>query len=74
VIFLSKQSKTGIDETYNSVILNYKIFYEDTFCILALIFSTFCFAQKEFQPKNSKINETVEGDLDGDKILKSNSL
>lgn len=41
---------------------------KNTFCILALIFSIFCFAQKEFQPKNSKINETVEGDLDGDKI------
>jgi hypothetical protein len=39
-----------------------------TFCTLALIFSTFCFAQKEFQPKGSTINETVDGDLDGDKI------
>jgi len=39
-----------------------------TFCFLTLIFSTFCFAQKEFQPKGSTINETVDGDLDGDKI------
>lgn len=39
-----------------------------TFCTLALIFSTFCFAQKEFQPKGSTINETIDGDLDGDKI------
>jgi hypothetical protein len=39
-----------------------------TFCFLALIFSTFCFAQKEFQPKSSAVNETVDGDLDGDKI------
>lgn len=39
-----------------------------TICILSLIFSTFCFAQKEFQPKDSTINETVDGDLDGDKI------
>lgn len=38
------------------------------FCILALISSTFCFAQKEFQPKGSTINETIDGDLDGDKI------
>ncbi len=39
-----------------------------TFCILSLVFSTFCFAQKEFQPKGSTIMESVEGDLDGDKI------
>ena len=39
-----------------------------TFCTLALIFSTLCFAQKEFQPKGSTINETIDGDLDGDKI------
>ena len=39
-----------------------------SFCILSLIFSTFCFAQKEFQPKGSTIIETVDGDLDGDKI------
>ncbi|MCX8532985.1 hypothetical protein [Chryseobacterium luquanense] len=39
-----------------------------TFCFLTLILSTFCFAQKEFQPKGSTINETVDGDLDGDKI------
>ncbi|MCS3868721.1 hypothetical protein J3D55_001637 [Chryseobacterium ginsenosidimutans] len=39
-----------------------------TFCFLALIFSIFCFAQKEFQPKGSNVNEMVEGDLDGDKV------
>lgn len=39
-----------------------------TFCILSLVFGTFCFAQKEFQPKGSTIMETVDGDLDGDKI------
>lgn len=39
-----------------------------TFCFLTLIFSTFCFAQKEFQPKGSTIIESVDGDLDGDKI------
>ncbi|MCS3529652.1 hypothetical protein [Chryseobacterium sp. JUb7] len=39
-----------------------------TFCFLAIIFSTFCFSQKEFQPKGSTINETIDGDLDGDKI------
>lgn len=39
-----------------------------TFCVLSLIFSTLCFAQKEFQPKGSAAIETVDGDLDGDKI------
>lgn len=39
-----------------------------TFCFLTLIFSIFSFAQKEFQPKNSTINETVDGDLDGDQV------
>ncbi|SHL85409.1 hypothetical protein [Chryseobacterium polytrichastri] len=39
-----------------------------TFCVLSLIFSTLCFAQKEFQPKGSEAIETVDGDLDGDKI------
>ncbi|KMQ69282.1 hypothetical protein ACM39_04100 [Chryseobacterium sp. FH2] len=39
-----------------------------TFCFLSIIFSTLCFAQKEFQPKDSEIIETVDGDLDGDKI------
>lgn len=38
------------------------------FCILSLIFSTFCWAQKEFQPKDSVILQTVDGDLDGDQI------
>lgn len=37
-------------------------------CFLFVVFGIFCFAQKEFQPKGSKINETVDGDLDGDKI------
>jgi hypothetical protein len=41
---------------------------KSTFCILSLIFSTFCFAQKEFQPKGSTLIETIDGDLDGDKI------
>ncbi|MDP9960794.1 hypothetical protein [Chryseobacterium lathyri] len=35
---------------------------------LSVIISTFCFAQKELQPAGSEIIETVEGDLDGDKI------
>lgn len=39
-----------------------------TFCFLSIIFSTFCFAQKEFQPVGSEIIETVDGDLDGDQI------
>jgi len=39
-----------------------------TFCFLSIIFSTFCFAQKEFQPKGSETIETVDGDLDGDNI------
>lgn len=39
-----------------------------TFCFLSIIFSTFCFAQKEFQPKGSEIIETVDGDLDSDNI------
>ncbi|MCI3939462.1 hypothetical protein MQX03_20010 [Chryseobacterium aahli] len=39
-----------------------------TFCFLSIIFSTFCFAQKEFQPKGSEIIQTVDDDLDGDKI------
>ncbi|PKF74945.1 hypothetical protein [Chryseobacterium sp. PMSZPI] len=38
------------------------------FCTLSFIFSTFCFAQNEFQPKGSTVNETIDGDLDGDKI------
>ncbi|MGN7757832.1 hypothetical protein ACTJIV_10145 [Chryseobacterium sp. 22532] len=38
------------------------------FFTLSLIISTFCFAQKELQPAGSEIIDTVEGDLDGDKI------
>lgn len=39
-----------------------------TLCALTLIFSITCFAQKEFQPKSSTVNETIDGDLDGDAI------
>lgn len=35
---------------------------------LSVIISTFCLAQKELQPAGSEIIDTVEGDLDGDKI------
>lgn len=35
---------------------------------LSVVFTTFCYAQKEFQPAGSEVIETVEGDLDGDKI------
>ncbi|WP_347216591.1 hypothetical protein [Chryseobacterium sp.] len=38
------------------------------FCTLLLISSTFCWAQKEFQPEGSTILQIVDGDLDGDKI------
>lgn len=38
------------------------------FFLLTIISGTFCFAQKEFQPAGSEIIETVDGDLDGDKI------
>ncbi|EJL74436.1 hypothetical protein [Chryseobacterium populi] len=38
------------------------------FFILPIAFTTLCFAQKEFQPAGSEIIETVDGDLDGDKI------
>ncbi|KQT26092.1 hypothetical protein ASG22_05310 [Chryseobacterium sp. Leaf405] len=37
-------------------------------CFLCIIFSTLSYAQKEFQPAGSTIIETVDGDLDGDKI------
>jgi len=36
--------------------------------LLFILCGTLCFGQKEFQPKNSTVLETVEGDLDGDKI------
>lgn len=36
------------------------------FCFLSLIFSTFYLAQNPFQPKGSTLNETIDGDLDGD--------
>jgi hypothetical protein len=37
------------------------------FCFLFAIFATLCSAQKEYQPKDSEILQTVDGDLDGDK-------
>lgn len=39
-----------------------------TFCFLFGFISMFYFAQEEFQPQGSTIIETVDGDLDGDKI------
>jgi len=39
-----------------------------TLCTLTLIFSISCFAQKEFQPKGSTVNEIIDGDLDGDSV------
>lgn len=41
---------------------------KNTICFLFAIFSTFCSAQKEFQPEGSEIIQTVDGDLDGDQI------
>jgi len=41
---------------------------KNTICLLTIILSTFSFAQKEFQPKNSTVIKIVDGDLDGDKI------
>lgn len=41
---------------------------KNIFSSLSIILATFCFAQKEFQPINSTINESVDGDFDGDKI------
>ncbi|REC60007.1 hypothetical protein DRF65_22710 [Chryseobacterium pennae] len=38
------------------------------FCFLFLVLGISCFAQKEFQPKGSVINEIIDGDLDGDRI------
>jgi hypothetical protein len=40
---------------------------KNAFCFLFAIFATLCSAQKEFQPKDSEILQTVDGDLDGDK-------
>lgn len=40
---------------------------KNAFCFLLVIFATLCSAQKEFQPKDSEILQTVDGDLDGDK-------
>jgi hypothetical protein len=41
---------------------------KNAFCFLFVIFATLYSAQKEFQPKDSEILQTVDGDLDGDKI------
>lgn len=41
---------------------------KNTVCFLFAIFSTYGYAQKEFQPKGSEIIQTVDGDLDGDGI------
>ncbi|MCJ8153088.1 hypothetical protein MKJ01_04820 [Chryseobacterium sp. SSA4.19] len=38
------------------------------FCFMFAICSIVCFAQSEFQPKDSEILQTVDGDLDGDKV------
>lgn len=40
----------------------------NTVCFLLAIFSTYCYAQKEFQPAGSEIIQTVDGDLDSDGI------
>lgn len=69
MIFLSKQSKTEIDERYNFVNLNIQITYmKNLLCLSLLLFSVFYFAQKEFQPKGSTVIQSVDGDLDGDNI------
>lgn len=36
--------------------------------LLSIAATTFCFAQKEFQPEGSTVIEAVDGDLDGDQI------
>uniref|UniRef100_A0AAU6WVV7 Uncharacterized protein n=1 Tax=Chryseobacterium endophyticum TaxID=1854762 RepID=A0AAU6WVV7_9FLAO len=41
---------------------------KNIFCLLLILFSSFSFAQKEFQPKGATMIETVDGDLDGDQI------
>ncbi len=41
---------------------------KNTVCFLLAIFSTYCYAQKEFQPAGSEIIQTVDGDLDSDGI------
>ncbi|WNI36515.1 hypothetical protein [Chryseobacterium sp. SG20098] len=38
------------------------------FFLLFAVCGTFCLAQKQFQPAGSSVIETVDGDLDGDKI------
>lgn len=37
-------------------------------CFLTVTLNTLCFGQKEFQPDGATIIETVDGDLDGDRI------
>jgi hypothetical protein len=44
------------------------IFMRKTFFLLFAVCGTFCLAQKQFQPAGSTVIETVDGDLDGDKI------
>lgn len=44
------------------------ILMKKIFFILFAVCGTFCLAQKQFQPTSSTIIETVDGDLDGDKI------
>jgi len=36
--------------------------------LLLMVCGVFCFAQEQLQPAGSKVIETVDGDLDGDKI------
>nr|WP_315028820.1 hypothetical protein [uncultured Chryseobacterium sp.] len=38
------------------------------FALLYFVTGTLCYAQKEFAPSGSTVIETVDGDLDGDKI------
>lgn len=44
------------------------ILMKKIFFLLFAVCGTFCLAQKQFQPTGSTIIETVDGDLDGDKI------
>ncbi|MDR6156716.1 hypothetical protein QF023_000232 [Chryseobacterium sp. SLBN-27] len=41
---------------------------KSTLCILTVLLNILCFAQKEFQPDDATLIETVDGDLDGDLI------
>lgn len=44
------------------------ILMKKIFFLLFAVCGTFCLAQKQFQPAGSSVIETVDGDLDGDKI------